>query len=192
MITLLLVVTAGDPMISGVVRDAIGKPAAGAQITVSAWTFENSPTTTSEADGRFSLPMLKALAHNLGTGAVVAFHVKHGFAVRQLYETEPGDFAIHFEKLAPTRIAIKDAEGKPFKHAKAMASAIFHEYKTPPNMLAHASAETNADGVAEFKLLARDQISNLDVETAPDVVQSFRAAAGLRGWDGVQLAATKQ
>jgi len=178
MTLLLYVVFAGDPTFAGVVKDATGKPVAGAIVGVSTYVSgEEAPSAVTDAAGRFSIKKPPSLQRESGLGGLVAFHADHGLASRSMREGNSANLELRLAKGAGARIVVQDADGRPLPGARASVPTLRADerpVRVPPVIAERLAVQTGADGAAVIAHLGPKQISQIRIEPAAGSAQSFQ------------------
>jgi hypothetical protein len=193
MIALLLAVFASDPMISGVVKDAAGKPVAGAMVAVGHLGGGDSEPTTTDADGRFKLANKPSKHPELRIGTLGAFHPEHGLVLHQTKEGPNEGIEVRLAKASGVRVVVLDSSGKPIKEARTTVRVhrVGQYWNVVPLPIAEKMAvQTASDGVAVFKALEPKDIMQFSVEALPGVRYTFQRMKDDAPLDSLRLPTT--
>lgn len=193
MLLLLVGLFAADQNVTGVVKDAAGKPVAGAVVSAAVQRDGDTPSTVSDATGRFSLPQPRVMKQQFALGGLVAFHPGHGIAVQQLSSSTLGEREMTLGKPARTRVSVLDSHGKPVSNAALAVTSIrmdAFEFKTPPAVAKFFATKSDAAGVAVVEGIEPKQIVQLQVEASNSGTQIFSSYRNAVEWRSVQLLPT--
>jgi hypothetical protein len=193
MLTLFLALFAGEQTLSGIVKDAAGKPVAGATVAPKIQSHSKDPevVATTDAAGKFQLAKPRSLLRPHTSGSLIAFHPDHGLASRALRSGESEGLELKLARGSGARIVVLDADGKPLKDVKATVALLRDGYlQIPPAIGERMAVRTDADGAATFSVVDQKKIMQFTAETAAGVKFTFYSSNEEFDWKTVRLLPT--